>query len=101
MLPTPNPCPFLKGIDGAGQQQHLLLEGELPEEQMERPCPGGTLTPPATKMSSVVNRMEKMKTNRTRCLRDVTTALDSECSSRDGKSSWGLKENLGLDEFFL
>lgn len=61
MLLTPNPCPFLKGIDGAGEQQHLLLEGELPEEQMERLCPGGTLTPPATKMSSALNRMEKMK----------------------------------------
>lgn len=61
MLPTPNPRPFLKGIDGAGKQQHLLLEGELPEEQMERSGPGGTLTPSATKMSSVVNRMEKMK----------------------------------------
>lgn len=36
-------------------------EGELPEEQMDRPCPGGTLTPPVTRMSSVVNRMEKMK----------------------------------------
>lgn len=72
MLPPANPHPFLKGIGGSGEQQHLLLEGELPAGQMGMLCPGETLTaPPATEMPPTVNTGHP---------RDARTTLVSQCS---------------------